>query len=113
MSDKVKGVLAGSVGLVVLLAAIIFGAGYLLSDDKGLPVPTTVNGTRCWLTTKGIDVLDCHKGEKGESFAVRFHGRWWGISDCGAIEAGPIYRCLSPYLLRLDLSGSYPKVTAG
>ena len=113
MSDMVKGILAGGAGLVLVLAVIFFGVGYLISDEKGLPVPTTVAGNTCWLTTKGIDVLDCRKSEQGQVFFVRWKGRWWGVSRCQTQEATRVLRCRSPYPLRIDLRGSYPKVISG
>ena len=111
VSETVKGILAGSAGLVLVLAVIVFGAGYFISDEKGLPVPTTVDGNRCWLTTKGIDVLDCRYSEQSENFFVRWKGRWWGVSICQ--EQARVLRCHRPYPLSIDLRGDYPKVRAG
>jgi hypothetical protein len=113
VSEKVKGILAGSAGLVLVLAAIFFGAGYLISDQKGLPVPTTIPGNRCWLTTKGIDVLDCRYSEYDGNFFVRWKGRWRRVSRCQEQGAVRVLRCRLPYPLRIDLTGDYPKVTAG
>jgi hypothetical protein len=74
VSDMVKGILAGGAGLVLVLVAIFFGLGYLISDEKGLPVPTTVAGSTCWLTTKGIDVLDCRKRRAGPGLLRALEG---------------------------------------
>jgi hypothetical protein len=40
MSEMMKGVLAGTAGVVVFLALLFPGVGYLTSDEKGMPVPT-------------------------------------------------------------------------
>ena len=109
MSETAKGILAGTAGVVLLLAVMFFGVGYLISDEQGTPVPTTLDGNHCWLTTKGVDVIDCRVSEQSEDFFVRWKGRWWGVSRCQ--EAPHVLRCALPYPLRIDVSGDYPKVT--
>ena len=95
-------------GVVVLP---LLGVGYLISDEKGMPVSTTFSGNSCWLTTRGIDVLDCRRSENGDDFFVRWKGRWWGVSRCR--EAAGVLSCRLPYPLRIDLrSREQPKVTA-
>jgi hypothetical protein len=108
----VKAILIGGAGLVLVLVVMFFGLGYLLSDEKGLSVPTTLAGNTCWLTKKGIDVLDCLKSEQGQDFFVHWKDRWWGVSKCQTEEAARVFRCRLPYPLRIDLTGDYPKVTA-
>lgn len=40
----------------VAVVGLVFLVGvFLLSDEKGSPVPTTFAGGQCWLTTRGID----------------------------------------------------------
>ena len=108
MSRTAKAILAtvgvaAAVGLVILLAVL------LIPDEKGLPVPTTFAGGECWLTTRGIDVLDCR--EQGKGFHVRWRGRWHRARRCREVAAG-VLRCDLPYALRVDLTGDYPKVAA-
>ena len=105
-----RGILVGSAGVLLVLGGVFFGLGYLISDEQGRPVPTTLAGSNCWLTTKGIDVLDCRKTEQGQDFFVRWQQRWWGVSRC---QGDVVLRCRLPYLLRIDLRGDFPKVTAG
>jgi hypothetical protein len=112
VSKKVK-VLAGAAGVVLVLAVIFFGVAYLISDEKGLPVPTTFDGNRCWLTTKGIDVLDCRYSAFSTNFFVRWKGHWSGVSACQEQGVARVLRCHLPYPLRIDLKGDYPTVTAG
>jgi hypothetical protein len=109
-TSRSKGILAGAAA-VAFLALIVVGVGYLVSDEKGLPVPTTVAGQRCWLTTKGIDVLDCRSSEQGENFFVRWKGRWGLVGACQVVAQ--VLRCRLPYSLRIDLRGGYPTVTSG
>jgi hypothetical protein len=93
----------GGCGLVFL------AVGYLISDEKGLPVPTTFAGGQCWLTTRGIDVLDCR--ELGRGFYVGWMGRWQPTRRCRVLNPR-LLCCELPYALRIDLTGDYPRVAS-
>jgi len=94
----------------VAAVGLVFLAGvYLISDEKGLPIPTTFAGGQCWLTTRGIDVLDCR--EMGQGFYVRWMGRWQRTRRCLEVDRG-VFRCELPYALRIDLTGDYPRVAS-
>jgi hypothetical protein len=71
------------------------------------------HGSHDSTAAEGIDVLDCRKSEQGQDFFVRWKGRWWGVSRCQTQDATRVLRCRSPYPLRIDLRGSYPKVISG
>jgi hypothetical protein len=72
-----------------------------------LPVPTTFAGGQCWLTTRGIDVLD----RRGRGFYVSWMGGWQLTRRCLEIDRR-VFRCELPYPLRIDLTGDYPRVTS-
>ena len=106
MSRRARGILGACA--VVALVGLAFVAGvYLISDEKGLPVPTAFAGGRCWLTTRGVDVLDCR--EQGRRFYVGWMGRWEPTRRCLEVDRG-VFRCELPYALRIDLTGDYPRV---
>jgi hypothetical protein len=79
--DRVRAILAVTAGVVAILGLVLLAGVYLISDEKGLPVPTTFAGDKCWLTTRGIDVLDCRKREHAEDFYVRKSGRWHRVGS--------------------------------
>jgi hypothetical protein len=108
MSRTAKAILA-AVGVVAAVGLAFLVAVFLVSDEKGLPVPTTFAGGECWLTTRGVDVLDCR--EQGKGFHVRWRGRWHRAGRCREVAEG-VLRCEVPYALRIDLTGDYPRVAA-
>jgi hypothetical protein len=106
MSRRAWRILAAVTAVAVV--GFVFLAGVSrLSDEKGLPVPTTFAGGQCWLTTRGIDVLDCRN--LGRGFYVRWRGRWQPAGGCVEVDPG-VLRCGLPYALRIDLTGDYPRV---
>jgi hypothetical protein len=108
MSRRARRILAA--GAAVAAVGLVFLAGvYLISDEKGLPVPTTFVSGRCWLTTRGIDMLDCRELDRG--FYVRWRGRWRRTRRCVEVDRG-VFRCELPYALRIDLTGDYPRVAS-
>jgi hypothetical protein len=108
ISRRARRILA-AVAAVVVVGLVFLAGVYLISDEKGLPVPTTFAGGRCWLTTRGIDVLDCR--ELGRGFYVHWMGRWQPTRRCLEIDRD-VFRCELPYPLRIDLTGDYPRVTS-
>jgi hypothetical protein len=92
-----------------LLGWCFLAVGYLISDEKGLPVPTTFAGGQCWLTTRGIDVLDCR--ELGRGFYVGWMGRWQPTRRCRVLNPR-LLCCELPYALRIDPTGDYPRVAS-
>ena len=108
MSRRVRRIL-GAVAAVAVVGLVFLAGVYLISDEKGLPVPTTFAGGQCWLTRRGIDVLDCR--ELGRGFYVGWMGRWQRTSRCRGLNPG-VLRCELPYALRIDLTGDYPRVAS-
>jgi hypothetical protein len=106
MSRRARRILA-AVAAVAVVGVVFLVGFFLVSDEKGLPVPTTFAGGRCWLTTRGIDVLDCR--ELGRGFYVRWRGGWQPVRRCLGVDPG-VLRCGLPYALRIDLTGDYPRV---
>jgi hypothetical protein len=80
MSRRAKRILV-AVAAVAAVGLVFLAGVYLISDEKGLPVPTTFAGGKCWLTTRGIDVLDCR--ELGRGFYV---AGWAAGSALGGVS---------------------------
>lgn len=108
MSRRARRILA-AVAAVAVVGLVFLAGVYLISDEKGLPVPTTFAGGQCWLTTRGIDVLDCR--ELGRGFYVGWMGHWQPTSGCLEVNSD-VLRCELPYALRIDLTGDYPRVAS-
>jgi hypothetical protein len=109
MSRRARRILAAVAAVAVVVGLVFLAGVYLISDEKGLPVPTTFAGGKCWLTTRGIDVLDCR--EQGRGFYVGWMGRWQPMRRCLEVNPG-VFRCELPYALRIDLTGDHPRVAS-